>query len=171
MDGTYITLAWSFFAFIVGAATGLYLALKLTRATPTRPTATLRQFQWARSDINIAPPTTKNTQVRLTSDWQDAGIVEGRAFTFHIKANGIERDVTFNSRLLLKFFKSGDDGPTRAGYHGDHSDYSKLLATAKAYGWTYPDGRRWLWSLFLSTRERRLNVLTAWLARGNDPTP
>jgi hypothetical protein len=123
-------------------------------------------FEWTRRDVYIPEPKAENTNVRKVTDWEDAPLTDGRSLTFTIQDTrvGLVRDLTYSAALVLRFFKC--DTPTRSEWHGDHNDYSRLLAIGKHYGWLIPEsGRRYGWAIWLSTRERRLRVLSAWLTR------
>lgn len=144
-------------SFVVGVLLGGYLALRISTE---RVRVTRSGHWWARSDVTLPAPATVN--LRRIMDWQSSPMTDGKSITFSIAdRDGIQRDLTYRATTILKFFKC--DGPTRAEYHGDHGDYSKLLAIGKHYGWLIPDQGRYVWAAWLATRERRLRILEAWM--------
>lgn len=168
-DITYTIIAWALAGGIGGYLLGRWDRRNI--AGPREPILR-RNFNWARSDLRIPEPTAKDTPVRKVTDWQGAADLnlEDRTLTFHVQGgDGFERDMMYTSHQVMRLFKC--DTPKHAEWHGDHNEFSRLMAVAKHYGWVIPEGKGRVWSIPFGTRERRLRILAAWMTCDTLPRP
>lgn len=157
------TVAWLEASFMAGVASGVTLAYKLMHHTDgsKRATVTRTQAEFARRDIIPGVPLTDEF-VRLETDYETQG-VEQRLLSFTIFDNrvGLDRDVQYSAHVVMTFLKC--DTPRRTEFRGDNNTYSQLCAIGTHYGWIRKVGPGYQWAIWFSTREKRLNALTAWV--------
>jgi hypothetical protein len=168
-DYFYVVAAWAMFSFGAGYLVRSLMGGGANGGGPRIPIMRRTGFSWARSDFKIPEPSARNTNVRLITDWQDAGQLDldNRHMTFpvHDTRTGLDRSVTLPCSLVMRFLKL--DTPKRAEWHGDVVEYGRLLAVAKHFGWTIPNGNGYEWAVWLGSRERRLRAFECWLSRGD----
>lgn len=163
----YESLAWALASFIAGAALGIWLTLRLGGAQRQPPRRGL--FAWSRQNTIISPPARDPSRVRLIANWDDVMTQSPDDHSLTFSFDGI--DVTFTAGELMRFLRSGDDGPNRNGWKGANGTYSQLLKVLSRYHWCFRKGNRWAWALWLGTRERRVRALALLIDGGYGTLP